>query len=102
MKRLLSFLIILALVVFAGFKAGVWWLADQRLAEARTALSEAGVLQRGSIGSALDGRLLLKQASCQDFRMTQPLKLGLGELDDGTAVSLLTARMYREPQPAEQ
>ena len=37
MKRLLSFLIILALVVFVGFKAGAWWLADQRLAEARTA-----------------------------------------------------------------
>src|SRR5690554_4912019 len=101
MKRLLSFLIILALVVFAGFKAGVWWLADQRLAEARTALSEAGVLQRGSMGSALDGRLLLKQASWQDFRLTQPLKLGLVELDAGSPVSLLTALMYPEPLPAD-
>lgn len=101
MKRLLSFLIILALVVFAGFKAGVWWLADQRLTEARTALSEAGVLQRGSIGSALDGRLLLKQASWQDFRLTQPLKLGLVELDAGSPVSLLTALMYPEPLPAD-
>ena len=83
MKRLLSFLIILALVVFVGFKAGAWWLADQRLAEARTALSEIGVLQRGNISSALDGRLLLKQAGWQDFRLTQPLELGLVELDTG-------------------
>src|SRR5690554_378311 len=101
MKRLLSFLIILALVVFAGFKAGAWWLADQRLAEARMALSEVGVLQRGNISSALDGRLLLKQAGWQDFRLTQPLELGLVELDTGSPVSLLTALMYPEPLPSD-
>lgn len=101
MKRLLSFLIILALVVFVGFKAGAWWLADQRLAEARTALSEVGVLQRGNISSALDGRLLLKQAGWQDFRLTQPLELGLVELDTGSPVSLLTALMYPEPLPSD-
>ena len=38
MKRLLSFLIITGIVLFAAFKAGVWWLADHRMAEARSAL----------------------------------------------------------------
>ena len=80
MKRLLSFLILLTLMGFASYKAGVWWLADQRLAEARTGLSEFGVLERGTIGSSLDGRVLLKQSSWQDFRLTQPLELGLPAL----------------------
>jgi hypothetical protein len=52
MKRLLSFLVITGIVAFAGFKAGVWWLTDQRLAEARTVLSESGVLERGRISSS--------------------------------------------------
>ena len=53
MKRLLSFLIIAALVLFAVFKAGVWWLTDQRMAEARRSLSEYGVLERGTIHSSV-------------------------------------------------
>lgn len=101
MKRLLSFLIIVGLVVFAGFKASVWWLADQRLGDARTALSEAGVLQKGSIGSSLDGRLILKQSSWQDFRLTQPLELGLAELDAGSPLSLLMALANPESLPQQ-
>ncbi|MFV8569826.1 acetylornithine deacetylase [Marinobacter sp. SBS5] len=90
MKRLLSFLVVFSLLAFAGYKAGVWWLADQRLAEARTELSRIGVLERGQIGSALDGRLLLKGASWLDFRLTQPLSMGLVELDAESPVALVT------------
>lgn len=43
MKRLLATLVILVLVGFAAFKAGVWWLADQRMAEARQALGKSVV-----------------------------------------------------------
>ena len=67
MKRLLSFLVITGIVAFAGFKAGVWWLTDQRLAEARTVLSESGVLERGSISSSVDGRVILRQAHWEDL-----------------------------------
>ena len=100
MKRLLYFLILLALVVFAGYKAGVWWLAGQRLAELRTGLSEFGVLERGTMGSSLDGRLQLKQSSWQDFRLTQPLELGLTELDAGSPLALLTSLATPESLPA--
>ncbi|RMJ03207.1 hypothetical protein DOQ08_02672 [Marinobacter litoralis] len=90
MKRLLSFLVVFSLLAFAGYKAGVWWLADQRLAEVRTELSRLGVLERGQISSALDGRLLLKEASWLDFRLTQPLTMGLVELDAHSPIDLVT------------
>ncbi|MFO8141756.1 MAG: acetylornithine deacetylase [Marinobacter sp.] len=100
MKRLLSFLIIAGVVAFAGFKAGVWWLTDQRMAEARTALSDYGVLERGRIGSALDGRVILKQSSWQNFRLTQSLELGLLEFDAGSPLALLTTLATPAPLPA--
>ncbi|MGC8120696.1 acetylornithine deacetylase [Marinobacter sp. VGCF2001] len=90
MKRLLSFLLITGIVAFAGFKAGVWWLTDQRLAEARAVLSDEGVLERGSIHSSVDGRVLLRESSWQDFRLTQPVELGVLELDPGSPLLLLT------------
>ncbi len=90
MKRLLSVLVVFSLLAFAGYKAGVWWLADQRLAEARTELSSVGVLERGQISSALDGRLLLKGASWLDFRLTQPLTMGVVELDARSPIELVT------------
>lgn len=91
MKRLLTMLVVLALLGFAGFKAAVWWLTDQRLAEARTALDDWGVLQRGTIGSGLDGHMMLAGSSWQDFRLTQPLDIGRVEFDAGSPVDLLTA-----------
>ncbi len=100
MKRLLSFLVITGIVAFAGFKAGVWWLTDQRLAEARTALSEYGVLERGSISSSVDGRVILRQAHWEDFRLTQPLQMGLMELETGSPVTLVTTLMSPEGLPA--
>ncbi|MGB2114830.1 MAG: acetylornithine deacetylase [Marinobacter adhaerens] len=90
MKRLLATLVILVLVGFAAFKAGVWWLADQRMAEARQALEPHGVLHRGSISSGVEGRLVLNDASWQDFELTQPLDMARVELDTGSPVSLLS------------
>jgi len=101
MKRLLSFLIITGIVAFIGFKAGVWWLTDQRMAQARTELSHYGVLSRGSINAGLDGRLMLKQARWEDFRLTQPLHIGLAELDSGSPVTLLETLVSSNSLPAE-
>ncbi len=100
MKRLLSFLIITGIVLFAGYKAGVWWLADQRMAEARSALSDYGVLYRGNIGSTLEGRVTLKQAGWEDFRLARPLELGSAKFDAGSPISLLGFLLSPERLPA--
>jgi hypothetical protein len=91
MKRLLTTLIILGLIGFAGYKAAVWWLADQRLAEARAELEPWGVLKRGAIGSGIDGHLVLSGGGWQDFRLTQPLEFSRLEVNAGSPVHLLTA-----------
>ncbi|TYC57159.1 acetylornithine deacetylase [Marinobacter sp. BW6] len=101
MKRLLATLVVLVLVGFAAFKAGVWWLADQRMAEARQALEPYGVLHRGSISSGVEGRLVLKDASWQDFELTQPLDIARVELDTGSPVSLLSALFEPARLPAQ-
>lgn len=100
MKRLLTILIVAAVLGFAAFKAGVWWLADQRMAEARQALSEMGVLQRGKIGSGIEGRLVLSGASWQDFELTQPLAIGRAEFQTGSPVALLKALVNPSDLPA--
>ncbi|KKN46403.1 hypothetical protein LCGC14_0673400 [marine sediment metagenome] len=91
MKRLLTLLILAALLGFAAFKAGVWWLADQRMSDARQALGESGVLERGGIGSGVDGRLVLSGAYWQDFELTQPLVISRAEFDAGSPMDLLRA-----------
>lgn len=100
MKRLLLFLIVTGIVVIGGYKAGVWWLTDQRMAEARAALSEHGVWHKGGIGSALDGRITLAEASWDDFRLAQPLELALVEFDAGSPVTLLGVLLSPESLPA--
>ncbi|WP_417515704.1 acetylornithine deacetylase [Marinobacter sp.] len=100
MRRLLTTLILAALLGFAAFKAGVWWLADQRMSEARQALGESGVLKRGKIGSGVEGRLVLSGAHWQDFELTQPLVIGRAEFDAGSPVALLTALMDPSDLPA--
>jgi hypothetical protein len=101
MKRLLATLVVLVLIGFAAFKAGVWWLADQRMAEARQALEPHGVLHRGSISSGIEGRLVLNDASWQDFELTQPLDITRAELDTGSPVSLLSALVDPTNLPAQ-
>ncbi|MFT7337594.1 MAG: hypothetical protein ACI92B_000916 [Marinobacter maritimus] len=100
MKRLLTILILAALLGFAAFKAGVWWLADQRMSEARQALGESGVLERGRLSSGVEGRLVLSGASWQDFELTQPLVIGRAEFDAGSPLALLTALATPSDIPA--
>ena len=101
MKRLLATLVVLVLIGFAAFKAGVWWLADQRMAEARQALESYGVLHRGSISSGIEGRLVLNNASWQDFELTQPLDIARAEFDTGSPVDLLFALADPTSLPAQ-
>ncbi|MBZ2169225.1 acetylornithine deacetylase [Marinobacter sp. F4216] len=93
MLRLLKWLVVLGLVGVAAFKAGVWWLADQRAADARTALEPLGVFERGTIRSGLEGQLVLSNASWQDFRLTSPLAIGRFEFDAGSPLDLIEALM---------
>ncbi|CAN0602300.1 unnamed protein product, partial [Ectocarpus sp. 12 AP-2014] len=70
-------------------KASVWWLADQRHADTRAAMEQVGVIERGSISSGIEGRLLLNDASYQDFRLAGPLRAGRVTFDAGSPVNLL-------------
>lgn len=100
MKRLLTTLMLAALLGFAAFKAGVWWLADQRIAEARQALSENGVLERGKVGSGVEGRLVLSGAYWQDFELTQPLIVDRVDFEAGSPIALLKALIDPSDLPA--
>lgn len=100
MKRLLTVLVLAALVGFVLFKASVWWLADQRMAEARQALGDSGVFLRGKISSGLDGSLTLSDASWQDFELTQPLVVGRAEFQVGSPGALLGALTTPSDLPA--
>ena len=100
MKRLLSFLVITGIVAFAGYKAGVWYLADQRLKQARSALSDHGVVHRGQIGSGLAGTLVLEESAWEDFRLTQPVTIGKLVFDAGSPLSLLTTLLDPKALPA--
>lgn len=100
MKKLISTLVVLALVAFVAFKAAVWWFADQDLRQARTALEELGVMERGTIHSSLAGQLSLHQASYQDFRLTQPLQVTRLTVDAGSPLALVTALVDPRRLPA--
>ncbi|WP_297790425.1 acetylornithine deacetylase [uncultured Marinobacter sp.] len=93
MKRLLTFIVVVVLLGWLLFKAAVWWLADQRLAEAREAVESVGVIDRGTIRSGIEGRLLLADARYQDFRLAQPVEIGRLAFDAGSPLNLLTALM---------
>lgn len=89
MKKLLTILVVLALVVWIGFKAAVWYLADSRLAMAREGLSEQGVLLRGEIGSSIAGVLSLRDAHFQPFQLTQGVDARLLEFRTPSGLALL-------------
>lgn len=91
MKRLLTFLVVLALIGYLSFKGAVWWLADQRLAEARKAVEDVGVINRGEIRSGIEGRLVLGNGSYQDFRLTRPVAFDRLVFDARSPLALLTA-----------
>lgn len=100
MKKLISTLVLLTLLAFVGFKAAVWWLADQNLRQARAAVAEQGVIERGSIHSSLAGQLSLRDASYQDFRLTQPLQIARLNLDAGSPLALMAALVDPTRLPA--
>ena len=91
MKRLLTFLVVLALIGYLSFKGAVWWLADQRLADAQQAIEELGVIDRGNIRSDLVGRLVLGDGSYQDFRLTRPVAFDRLMFNAGSPVALVRA-----------
>lgn len=97
MKRLLGFLVVLAFIGYLSFKAAVWWLADQRLAEARKAVEEVGVIDRGEIRSGVEGRLVLGNGSYQDFRLTRPVEFDRLVFNAGSPLALINALL----NPAE-
>lgn len=89
MKKLLTTLLVLALVAWLGFKAAVWYLADERLAQAREGLSDMGVLVRGEIGSSVAGELSLRNSHFQPFRLTQGLEIDVVQLNTPSPLALL-------------
>jgi len=100
MKRLLTFLVLLALIGYLSFKGAVWWLADQRLAEARSAVEETGVIDRGDIRSGIEGRLVLGNGSFQDFRLTRPVEFDRLIFNAGSPVALLSVLLNPSDAPA--
>lgn len=101
MKRLLTLLVILALVGYLAFKAGVWWLADQRLSEADKAVNEIGVISPGNIRSGIAGSLTLVDAEYKDFRLSQPLTVGRLSLDAGSPIALVSALLDPSALPLQ-
>lgn len=91
MKKLLSLIVILALVAWGSYKGAVWWLADQTLTEVRRSLSDYGALERGEIASTIGGELVLHGARFQSFQLTQPLDIERLTYRAGSAMALLTS-----------
>lgn len=101
MKRLLTLLVILALASYLAFKGGVWWLVDQRLSEADQAVDTTGVIDPGRIRSGIAGTLTLMDGFYEDFRLSQPLKIGRLSLDAGSPVALVNALLDPSSLPAQ-
>lgn len=91
MKKLLSLIVILALVAWGSYKGAVWWLADQTLTEVRRSVSDHGALERGDIASTVGGELVLNSTRFQSFRLTQPLEIRRLTYRAGSPVNLLTS-----------
>jgi hypothetical protein len=91
LKKLLSLVVILALVAWGSYKGAVWWLADQTLTEVRRSLSDHGALERGEIVSTVGGELALSGTRFQSFQLTQPLDIRRVTFRAGSALALLTS-----------
>lgn len=89
MKKLITTLAVLALVLFGAFKAAVWWFTDQDFRQARLAMADYGVIERGTIHSSVAGQLVLQEASYQHFQLTQPLQVASFSFDAGSPLALL-------------
>lgn len=91
MKRLLTVLVILAVAGYLAFKGSVLWLTDQRFSDANEAVSEIGVIDHGRIRSGIAGSVTLVDGDYEDFRLSQPLKVGRLQFDAGSPVALINA-----------
>ncbi|MFW5823632.1 MAG: LSm family protein, partial [Marinobacter sp.] len=89
MRKLLSLIVILALVAWGSYKGAVWWLADQTMTELRRSLSDHGALERGGISSTIGGDLILENTRFRWFRLTQPLLIQRLHLRTESPVALL-------------
>lgn len=101
MKRLLTLLVFLALAGYLAFKGGVWWLADQRLSEADQAVDDIGVIDPGSIRSGLEGSLTLINGHYEDFRLSQPVRIGRLSFEVGSPVALVNALLDPSSLPSQ-
>lgn len=101
MKRLITWLVVLAVLAYLAFKAAVWWLTEQQVVALQKALQETAVIERGKIGSSVGGHLVLRGAEYQDFRLTQPLQIGQLRFVAGSPVSLLTSLLNPRNLPAQ-
>lgn len=101
MKKLISTLAVLALVAFVAFKAAVWWFTDQGLRQARAELDGQGVIERGSIHSSVAGLVSLRNASYEDFRLTQPVQIDRLTFDAGSPLPLMLTLFDPDRLPAE-
>lgn len=91
MKKLLSLIVILALVAWGSYKGAVWWMADQTLTDLRRSLSDHGALERGDIASTVGGDLILTGTRFQSFRLTQPLDVQRLTYRAGSPLALVTS-----------
>ncbi|MFC4259906.1 LSm family protein [Marinobacter lacisalsi] len=91
MKKLLSLIVILALVAWGSYKGAVWWFADRTLAEVRRSVSDHGALERGDIASTVGGELVLDGTRYQSFQLTQPLEIRRITYRAGSPLALLTS-----------
>jgi len=91
MKRLITWLVVLAVLAYLAFKAGIWWLADQQASALQDTLQETAFVERGEVGSGLAGHLVLNNARYQDFRLTQPVQIGQLRFVAGSPVQLVTS-----------
>lgn len=101
MKKLFTVLLVLALVAYAGFKGTVWYLADSRLAQARNAMSEHGVISRQGLGSSVSGQLTLQEVTYQPFRLAQPLEAQILHFRTGSPVALIMALLRPQNLPGQ-
>ncbi len=91
MKRLLSFLVMLALIAYGSFKAAVWYFTDHHIARAAGHFEEIGVIDHGSIRSGVEGSVTLVDGRYEDFRLSQPITFGRLSLEAGSPLALMIA-----------
>ncbi len=73
MKKLLWFVLVVALLGYGAFKGTAWYFTHQALEASRGAAAFEGVVSAKSLHSGLSGTVTLDHARYQLFRMTEPV-----------------------------